>query len=108
MDQANYTSHRPSSQKTGSPRWFVVGAILGVIVIAISTRLIYKTRAHAEAQMQRALTRLTFDAGVQFDARWSPDGRFIAYSSNRGGKVRHLGAAGRWHESRHDHQSAKS
>jgi WD40-like Beta Propeller Repeat len=35
---------------------------------------------------QRALTRLTFDDGLQIGATWSPDGRFIAYSSNRRGK----------------------
>jgi WD40 repeat protein len=26
------------------------------------------------------------DSGLQIGATWSPDGRFIAYSSNRGGK----------------------
>ena len=36
---------------------------------------------------QRALTRLTFDDGLQFGATWSPDGRYIAYSSDRGGKL---------------------
>ncbi len=36
--------------------------------------------------MQRALTRLTFEDGLQFGATWSPDGRFVAYSSDRGGK----------------------
>src|SRR5207249_9352221 len=36
--------------------------------------------------VQRTLTRLTFDDGLQTGATWSPDGRFIAYSSNRGGK----------------------
>ena len=35
---------------------------------------------------QRELTRLTFDDGLQIGATWSPDGRFIAYSSDRGGK----------------------
>jgi len=35
---------------------------------------------------QRTLTRLTFDDGLQIDASWSPDGRFLAYSSDRGGK----------------------
>jgi DNA-binding winged helix-turn-helix (wHTH) protein len=30
--------------------------------------------------------RLTFDDGLQFGATWSPDSRFIAYSSDRGGK----------------------
>ena len=42
---------------------------------------------HAPASLrQRTLTRLTFDDGLQIGATWSPDGRFIAYSSNRGGK----------------------
>jgi len=36
--------------------------------------------------VQRALTRITFDQGLQFGATWSPDNRFIAYSSDRGGK----------------------
>jgi Tol biopolymer transport system component/DNA-binding winged helix-turn-helix (wHTH) protein len=32
------------------------------------------------------LKRLTFDAGLQFGPTWSPDGRFLAYSSDREGK----------------------
>jgi Tol biopolymer transport system component/DNA-binding winged helix-turn-helix (wHTH) protein len=36
--------------------------------------------------VQRALTRVTFDQGLQFGATWSPDGRFVAYSSDRAGK----------------------
>jgi serine/threonine protein kinase/sugar lactone lactonase YvrE len=34
---------------------------------------------------QRSLSRLTFDAGLQSEPTWSPDGRFIAYSSDRSG-----------------------
>jgi dipeptidyl aminopeptidase/acylaminoacyl peptidase len=36
---------------------------------------------------------LTFDAGLQADPTFSPDGRSIAYTSNRSGKLRHLEAA---------------
>jgi Tol biopolymer transport system component/DNA-binding winged helix-turn-helix (wHTH) protein len=36
--------------------------------------------------VQRAMSRLTFDEGLQIGATWSPDGRSIAYSSDRGGK----------------------
>jgi Tol biopolymer transport system component/DNA-binding winged helix-turn-helix (wHTH) protein len=34
----------------------------------------------------RTLVRLTFDAGLQLGVTWSPDSRFVAYSSDRGGK----------------------
>ena len=40
----------------------------------------------ASPPVQRSLTRLTFDEGLQTGATWSPDGRYIAYSSDRGGK----------------------
>ncbi len=39
-----------------------------------------------QSPVQRGLTRLTFDEGLQTGATWSPDGRYIAYSSDRGGK----------------------
>ena len=37
------------------------------------------------APVQRNLTRLTFGAGLQTDVTFSPDGRFIAYASDRSG-----------------------
>ena len=44
-------------------------------------------RIHAPPlAVQRTLTRLTFDEGLQLGVTWSPDGRFIADSSDRGGK----------------------
>ena len=60
---------------------FVALVLLGAAVFFISRRL----RVPASSA-QRTLTRLTFDDGLQIGATWSPDGRFIAYSSNRGGK----------------------
>ena len=39
----------------------------------------------AKPSMPRALTRITFGDGLQTDARFSPDGRLIAYASDRGG-----------------------
>ena len=37
------------------------------------------------ASAQHDLTRLTFEDGLQTDPTFSPDGRFVAYSSNRAG-----------------------
>jgi len=64
-----------------------IGFVLLVFLVCAGV-VIYK-RAHSASPLaakQRALTRLTFDDGLQVGASWSPDGRFIAYSSNRGGK----------------------
>jgi DNA-binding winged helix-turn-helix (wHTH) protein len=54
--------------------------------LAVLGFVIYKQRQAAEPSRQRPLTRVTFDGGLQIGATWSPDGRFIAYSSDRGGK----------------------
>src|SRR5207249_702460 len=34
---------------------------------------------------QRVLSQITFDAGLQAEPTWSPDGRFLAYSADRKG-----------------------
>ena len=73
-----------------SVRWGVLrtGVLIGAIVlIAIAGLFLYKLHRVSEPVVQqRALTRLTSDEGLQTGATWSPDGRFIAYSSDRGGK----------------------
>jgi Tol biopolymer transport system component len=57
------------------------------LLLAVVGWLFYaKWRAGNSPPTQRDLTRLTFDEGLQTEATWSPDGRFIAYASDRGGK----------------------
>ncbi len=58
------------------------------LLLAVAGWFVYKRwRPNAPASpVQRSLTRLTFDDGLQTGATWSPDGRYIAYSSDRGGK----------------------
>ena len=68
--------------------WVRRTSILFVVLVLLAAAgfFIYKRLQSPASPAQRALTRLTFDDGLQIGATWSPDGRFIAYSSNRGGK----------------------
>ena len=65
--------------------WLMVAAVAGVLLVGVGS-VVYKLRRDSEQPVQRALTRVTFDEGLQIGATWSPDGRYIAYSSDRGGK----------------------
>lgn len=66
-------------------RYSVVSTVLALLAGAV-VLLIYSRAYRATPPKQRALSRVTFDKGLQFDVTWSPDGRFLAYSSDRTGK----------------------
>jgi Tol biopolymer transport system component len=69
------------------PRLRPASILFAVSVLLVGAALlIYKLSQVPIRSAQRTLTRLTFDPGLQIGATWSPDGRFLAYSSNRGGK----------------------
>ncbi len=96
---ARHTDGSASAHATSSAEYLIseikrhkrgVAAALATLAIAtvafvwfiLSTRQSTRTD---QMPANRTLTRLTFDAGLQSEPTWSPDGRFIAYSSNRGG-----------------------
>jgi Tol biopolymer transport system component/DNA-binding winged helix-turn-helix (wHTH) protein len=74
--------------ESGLRYWASRSAILvgAIVLLAAAGILIYKWPHDSAPAAQQLLTRLTFDEGLQVGATWSPDSRFIAYSSNRGGK----------------------
>src|SRR5262249_10792273 len=72
---ANRFWHRP----------YLLVALGATALVAVVVFLFYKHQPISP--VERGLTRVTFDEGLQFGATWSPDGRFIAYSSDRGGKL---------------------
>ncbi|MBK5296731.1 MAG: PD40 domain-containing protein, partial [Vicinamibacteria bacterium] len=73
-----------------------VAAILGVCLVIGLTGLAWwtvrnrgadaaTTAGPSVAPVQRTLIRLTSGSGLQTDVTWSPDGRFIAYASDKSG-----------------------
>jgi Tol biopolymer transport system component/DNA-binding winged helix-turn-helix (wHTH) protein len=78
------------SADTAAPRrWRILGAavLFGALALLASAGfLAYKGRHAPASPKQRTLTRITFDDGLQMGATWSPDGRYVAYSSDHGGK----------------------
>jgi Tol biopolymer transport system component/DNA-binding winged helix-turn-helix (wHTH) protein len=63
-----------------------VASILLLLLAAGGTLLYRRYTAKKPAKVvARSLTRVTFDEGLQSGPSWSPDGRYIAYSADRGG-----------------------
>src|SRR5262249_20633286 len=79
-------NHSPSEpEPAGRRRALHVVALVGAVILLGAGGLrIYKRREIPAAPPQRTLTRVTFDPGLQIGATWSPDGRFLAFASNRG------------------------
>src|SRR5215475_10539716 len=50
---------------------------VGLVLVAGTIFLIHNRQRDVRFPKPRALTRLTFDDGLQIGATWSPDGRFI-------------------------------
>ena len=77
-------ARRESRVRSRIMRYSIVPA--GAVLLAGAVLFLYRRQPSLAPSRQRVLTRLTFDDGLQIGATWSPDGRFIAYSSDRGGK----------------------
>ena len=61
--------------------------LLGILLLSPVGFLIYERiqPTSTERAVQRPLTQLTFEVGLQAEPTFSPDGRFLAYSSDRSG-----------------------
>ena len=70
-----------SERKTRTARPYV--ALAAAVVLLAGGLWVFRRRGSPTAPPQRTLTRITFDEGLQYQPTWSPDGRYIAYSSDR-------------------------
>jgi len=78
----------PAAGPAPKGRRALIGATVGlaaILLVGAAYVLWPKQQAAAPATGPRALTRVTFDDGLQAQPTWSPDGKFIAYSSNQSG-----------------------
>jgi len=76
----------PAAEKKRFPLTALAAiAVATVAVLAVAAVVAYILWPRPQAPPQRTLTRLTFDPGLQSDPSFSPDGQFIAYSSDRSG-----------------------
>ena len=76
----------PVPRTKRSHTWLVSVLVVTCVLLAGVALFVYRRRPVTAPHVQRVLTRLTFDDGLQIGATWSPDSRYLAYSSDRGGK----------------------
>jgi DNA-binding winged helix-turn-helix (wHTH) protein len=64
---------------------FPIATVLLAVAAAAAVWLAWRGASPPPASQSISVRRLTFDSGLQTDPVFSPDGRFIAYASNRSG-----------------------
>jgi len=81
-----------AGRKRFARRTVIYAGVAGTIVLLLlGTGLYVASRrpasvgAGTSSSPVRKLTRLTYDAGLQTDVSWSPDGRRVAYAWDRDG-----------------------
>lgn len=76
-----------SRQKVGKTPTLALMVVFAAAVsgAAYLAYRVYQRTPVSRPSLQPSLSRVTFDQGLQSEPTWSPDGRFIAYSSDKGG-----------------------
>jgi Tol biopolymer transport system component/predicted Ser/Thr protein kinase len=67
-------------------RRMITGVLVSAVLLAAAAGYFaWSRRGSSSGPAPRTLSRVTFDAGLQAEPTWSPDGRFVAYSSDQSG-----------------------
>lgn len=75
----------PATSKPHSITLLVVCASFALALAISGYFLVQRWLYSQPTPPQRKLWQLTFEAGLETDPSWSPDGRFVAYSSDQSG-----------------------
>ena len=91
LNNGGPVKEEPQAAKVPPPKkpfasWAYLAIALAAVVAIAGAYLLVRRNQHSVLVNERILTRITFDKGLQVGATWSPDGHFLAYASNRGGK----------------------
>ena len=90
---------RPVARTTSTAKYLItsikrhrIGVTLALmtLVVAVLAGFYLVPWTHQASQIGNqppSLSRLTFDQGLQYNPTFSPDGRFLAYTSNRSGNL---------------------
>lgn len=92
---------RPAAHTTSNAKYLITsikrhstGVALALVALVVAVLagfyLLLWTRQASQIGNQpppTSLSRLTFDQGLQYNPTFSPDGRFLAYASNRSGNL---------------------
>jgi eukaryotic-like serine/threonine-protein kinase len=66
--------------------WWIAASALAIVVLAAGAWV--TPRRHSKVKLTAEMTRLTFDSGLTTDPAVSPDGKLLAYASDRNGNGR--------------------